>query len=50
MKELTVEAMVENIPMVTEFGEAQLDELDCPMKTRLMFFYQTYCVLSNTVL
>lgn len=35
MKELTVEAIVENIPMVTDFVEAQLEELDCPMKTRM---------------
>ena len=35
MKELTVEATVENIPAVTDFVEAQLDELDCPMKTRM---------------
>lgn len=35
MKELTVEATIENIPIVTDFVEAQLDELDCPMKTRM---------------
>ncbi len=32
MKELTLEAVVENIPVVTEFVEEQLTAIDCPMK------------------
>ena len=35
MKELTVDAVIDNLPIVTEFVEAQLDELDCPMKARM---------------
>lgn len=35
MKELTVEAAVGNIPLVTDFVEAQLDALDCPIKARM---------------
>ena len=32
MKELTVEAAVENIDIVTDFVTRELDALDCPMK------------------
>ena len=35
MKELTMEATVENIDAVTEFVDAQLEELDCPMKAEM---------------
>ena len=33
-KELTVEARVENIPAVTDFVEAELDAVDCPLRAR----------------
>ena len=32
MKELTIAATVENIGVVTDFVDAQLEALDCPMK------------------
>lgn len=35
MKELTVEAELGNIETVTEFVNAELDTLDCPMKARI---------------
>jgi len=34
MKELTVEATVENIETVTEFVNAELEKLGCPMKVQ----------------
>ncbi len=34
MKELTLEAAVENIHKVTEFVNAELDQLNCPKKAR----------------
>ena len=35
MKELTLAATVENIETVTEFVNAQLEMLDCPIKTQI---------------
>ena len=35
MKELTIAATVENIPAVTEFVDAQLEALDCPVKAQM---------------
>ena len=35
MKEMTVEATVENIDVVTEFVNAELEALDCPMRTQI---------------
>ena len=35
MKELTVDAVVSNIPLVTDFVDRQLEELDCPMKAQM---------------
>lgn len=35
MKELTVEAKVENIEAVTDFVNEQLETLDCPMKAQM---------------
>jgi len=35
MKELTIAATVENIETVTEFVNAQLEALDCPMKAQM---------------
>ncbi len=34
-RELTVDAAVENIPALTEFVEAELDAVDCPMKAKM---------------
>ena len=35
MKELTLQATLENIPAVTAFIDEQLEALDCPMKTQM---------------
>ena len=35
MKELTVEAKIENIEAVTDFVNDQLEALDCPMKAQM---------------
>ena len=35
MKELSIEAAVENIPKVTAFVDAELEAGDCPMKAQL---------------
>ena len=35
MKELTIAATVENIGAVTDFVDAQLEALDCPMKAQM---------------
>jgi anti-sigma regulatory factor (Ser/Thr protein kinase) len=32
MKEITVEAIIENIPIVTDFVSGELEAYDCPMK------------------
>ena len=34
MKEITVKAMVENIPQVTEFIDMELEALDCPLRAQ----------------
>ncbi|ONI42907.1 histidine kinase [Candidatus Epulonipiscium fishelsonii] len=35
MVEMTVDGTIENIDKITEFVNAQLDELDCPLKTQI---------------
>lgn len=35
MKELTIDATIENIAAVTAFVDEQLEQLDCPMKTQI---------------
>ncbi|MBD5444214.1 MAG: ATP-binding protein [Lachnospiraceae bacterium] len=35
MKELTVDATIQNISIVTAFVDEQLEQLDCPMKTQM---------------
>lgn len=35
MKELTLAATIENIEKVTDFVNAQLEEIDCPMKAQM---------------
>lgn len=35
MKELTIAAEIENIPAVTEFVDAELEECGCPLKTQM---------------
>ena len=35
MTEITVEAKIENVRQVTDFLEAELEKLDCPMKAQM---------------
>ena len=35
MKELTIDATIDNVIDVTAFVDEQLEQLDCPMKTQL---------------
>lgn len=35
MKELTINAIIDNIPTVTAFVDEQLEALDCPMKAQM---------------
>ena len=35
MKEMTIDATIENLPTVTDFVDEQLDELGCPMKAKM---------------
>ena len=35
MKELMIEATIENVPKVIEFVNEQLEQFDCPMKTQM---------------
>ncbi len=35
MKELTIEALTENLPDVQQFVDEQLEAADCPMKTQM---------------
>lgn len=35
MKELNIEAILENIPVVTDFVDEQLERLACPMKAQM---------------
>lgn len=35
MKELTIDARIENVAAVTAFVDEQLEQLDCPMKTQM---------------
>lgn len=34
MKELTIDATIDNVAVVTAFVDEQLEQLDCPMKTQ----------------
>lgn len=35
MKELTIDATIDNVTAVTDFVDRQLEQLDCPMKTQM---------------
>lgn len=35
MKELTIDATIDNVAAVTEFVDEQLEQLDCPIKTQM---------------
>jgi len=47
MNELTLEAKIENIPTVTDFIDAKLEALDCPMKTQMQIDMAVDEVFSN---
>lgn len=47
MKELTVDAAIGNIPAVTEFVDAALEALDCPVKVRMQVDIAIDEILSN---
>ena len=49
MKELTIAATVENIETVTNFVDAQLEELDCPMKAEMQINIAIDELFSNIV-
>ena len=46
-RELTVEAAVENIPAVTEFLEAELDAVGCPMKAKMQLTMAVDEIMAN---
>ena len=35
MKELTIDATIDNVAVVTAFVDEQLEQLDCPVKTQM---------------
>ena len=47
MKELTVDAVVENIAAVTDFVDRELDALDCPFKAKMQVDVAIDEILSN---
>ena len=47
MKEITVDAIIENIDMVTEFVDDFLDSNDCPMKTKVQMDIAIDEIFSN---
>lgn len=47
MKEIMVDATIENITAVTEFIEEQLDQVDCPVKAKLQINVAMDELLSN---
>ena len=47
MKELTIEATLEGISTVTEFLDAQLEALDCPMKAQTQIDVAVDEIFSN---
>lgn len=49
MKELTVEATVESIPVITEFVDEQLEQFDCPMKAQVQIDIAIDKLFSNIV-
>ena len=47
MKELTVQAMIENIPVVIAFIDVELEALNCPVKTQMQIDVAIDELLSN---
>ena len=49
MKELTVDATLENIPVITEFVDEQLEQFNCPMKAQAQIDIAIDELFSNIV-
>lgn len=49
MKEVTVEATVESIPVITEFVDEQLEQYDCPVKAQAQIDIAIDELFSNIV-
>ena len=47
MKELTIEATIDNIPVVTDFVDEELEAKDCPIKARMQIDIAIDEILSN---
>jgi len=47
MKELIVEATIENVPKVMEFVDGQLEQLNCPIKTQMQIDVAVEELFSN---
>ena len=47
MKELTVDAAIDNIPVVTGFVEEQLEQVGCPMKAQMQIDIAIDEIFSN---
>ena len=47
MKEITVDAIIENIDMVTEFVDDILDQNDCPVKAKIQMDIAVDEIFSN---
>lgn len=47
MNEMTVDAKIENIPVITAFVEEQLELIDCPMKAQIQISVAIDEVLNN---
>lgn len=49
MKELTIDAIIENIAVVTAFVNGQLEQMDCPIKTQMQVDIAVDEVFGNIV-
>lgn len=49
MKELTVDATLESIPVITEFVDEQLEQLQCPIKAQMQIDIAIDEMFSNIV-
>ena len=47
MKEMTLKAVIESIPAVTDFVDAQLEAIDCPMKAQMQINVAIDEIFSN---
>ena len=49
MKEVTVDATLESIPVITEFVDGQLEQFDCPVKAQMQIDIAIDELFSNIV-